>query len=222
MAGKTEREIDNPYLAARQEWNERYGSYIRAAHQWRIIAFVSLGMAVVGTGYALFQSTQVKLIPYIVEVDKLGSASLAEFPERIEYADERVLRAMLGSWISNFRSVTPDATVQKRYIDKTYAMLNQQDSATKRINAWFQANSPFVRARSETVSIEASNIVALSERTYQIDWTETIRDRDGKELALHRYRGIATVSLSPPQNEAVIRLNPIGLYVKEFDWTEQL
>ena len=34
--------------------------------------------------------------------------------------------------------------------------------------------------------------------------------------------GVATVALTPPQDEAVIRLNPIGLYLRDFDWTAQL
>ena len=110
---------DNPYLAARQEWNERYGSYVKAAAAWRTIGIVAMVMAVIGFAYALFQSTQVKLVPYIVEVDKLGTAASAGYPQQIEYADPRVVRATLGSFISNYRSVTPDAVVQKKYIDRT-------------------------------------------------------------------------------------------------------
>ena len=34
--------------------------------------------------------------------------------------------------------------------------------------------------------------------------------------------GIAYVALTAPQDEAIIRLNPIGLYVTDFDWTAQL
>jgi len=30
------------------------------------------------------------------------------------------------------------------------------------------------------------------------------------------------VTLTAPQDEATIRLNPIGLYVRDFDWTAQL
>ncbi|MBG21772.1 MAG: conjugal transfer protein TrbF [Rhizobiales bacterium] len=220
MARKTT--IDNPYIAARMEWNERYGSYTKAAASWRIVGITGMLMAVIGFSYALFQSTQVKLVPYVVEVDKLGTAATAGYPQQIEYADPRVVRATLGSFISNFRSVTPDTVVQKQYIDRAYAHLRSSDPATEKVNAWFRSNSPFDRAHEKTVAIEVNNIVPLSNQSYQIDWTEYERNRQGKELATRRFRGIATVTLTPPQDEAVIRLNPIGLYLRDFDWTAQL
>ena len=213
---------DNPYLAARQEWTERYGSYVKAARSWRIVGVTGMLLAVISTSYALYQSTQVKLVPYIVEVDKLGSAVSAGFPQQIEYADPRVVRATLGDFVTNFRSVTPDAVVQKGYIDRTYAMLRTSDPATEKVNGWFRANSPFEKARTGTVAIEVNNIVPLSNQSYQIDWTEFERDRKGNETATRRFRGIATVTLTPPQDEASIRLNPIGLYIRDLDWTAQL
>ena len=213
---------DNPYLAARLEWNERYGGFVKAANTWRIVAVVSLTMALIGTSYALYQSTQVKLVPYIVEVDRLGTPASAGFPAQIDYADPRVVRGMLGAFVTSFKSITPDAVVQKQYIDRTYALLRTTDPSTEKVNAWFRGANPFDRARTATVSIEINNVVALSNQSYQIDWTEFERDRQGKELATRRFRGIATVTLSPPLDEATIRLNPIGLYVRDFDWTAQL
>jgi type IV secretion system protein TrbF len=213
---------ENPYLAARQEWNERYGSYVNAARAWRIVGVLGLAMALTSFTYALYLSTQVKLVPYIVEVDKLGMAVAAGFPEQIEYADPRVVRAALGNFVTSFRSITPDAVVQKQYIDRTYALLRTADPSTQKINAWFRGNPPFEKARSATVAIEVNNIVALSNRTHQIDWTEYERDRKGRETGTRRFRGIATVALTAPQDEATIRLNPIGLYVQDFDWTAQL
>lgn len=213
---------ESPYLAARQEWTERYGSYVQAARAWRIVGILSLSMAVIGFSYAMYLSTQVKLVPYIVEVDKLGTSISAGFPQQIEYADPRVVRATLGNFVTSFRSITPDAVVQKQYIDRTYALLRTSDPSTQKVNAWFRGNSPFEKAKTSTVSIEVNNIVALSNQTYQIDWTEYERDRKGKETGTRRFRGIATVTLSAPQDEAIIRLNPIGLYIQDFDWTAQL
>ena len=213
---------DNPYLAARQEWTERYGSYVRAASAWRLVGIVSLSLATLSTGYALYQSTEVKLVPYIVEVDKLGSAVNAGFPAQIEYADPRVVRASLAAFVTNFRSVTPDAVVQKQYIDRAYALLRTSDPATEKVNNWFRSSSPFDKAKTATVAIEVNNVVPLSGQSFQIDWTEYERDRKGKEVATRRFRGIANVVLIPPQDESVIRLNPIGLYLKDFDWTAQI
>lgn len=213
---------DNPYLAARQEWSERYGSYVRAAAAWRAVGLVGLSLAVIGFSYALYLSTQVHLVPFIVEVDRLGNTVSGGLAQQIEYSDPRVIRATLASFVSSFRSVTPDAVVQKQYIDRTYALLRTADPSTEKINAWFRGNSPFEKAVKSTVAIEVNNVVALSSRTYQIDWTEYERDRSGKEAATRRFRGIATVAITPPQDEATIRLNPIGLYVKDFDWTAQL
>ena len=213
---------DNPYIAARQEWTERYGSYVKAANAWRIVGVTSLALALVSTSYALYQSTQVKLVPYIVEVDKLGEAVNAGFPAQIEYADPRVVRAVLAGFVTNFRSVTPDAVVQKQYIDRVYAMLRTTDPSTEKVNGWFRSASPFEKAKTATVSVEVNNVVPLSTQSFQIDWTEFERDRKGKEIATRRFRGVATVVLIPPQDEAVIRLNPIGLYLKDFDWTAQI
>ncbi|RYE56953.1 MAG: conjugal transfer protein TrbF, partial [Rhizobiaceae bacterium] len=154
-----DRVPENPYLAARQEWSERYGSYVKAASAWRIVGILGLSMAVIGFGYAMYLSTQVKLVPYIVEVDKLGTAVTAGFPQQIEYADARVVRSTLGGFVSSFRSITPDAVVQKQYIDRTYALLRTSDPSTEKINAWFRGNSPFERAKKNTVAIEVNNIV---------------------------------------------------------------
>lgn len=215
-------EQENPYLSARMEWNERYGGFIRDARAWRLVALVSLALATTGLGHAIFLSQTTRIIPYIVEVDRLGSPVAVGVPERIEYADPRVVRAILGNFIASFRAVTPDSVVQKQYIDRTYALLRASDPSTEKINAWFRSNSPFEAARRSTVAVEVSNIVALSRQSYQIDWTEFERDRRGREIATRRYRGIATVTLTEPQDEAVIRLNPIGLYIRDFDWTAQL
>lgn len=55
---------------------------MQAAAAWRMVGVLGLTMAVIGFGYAMYLSTQVRLVPYIVEVDKLGTSVTAGFPNR--------------------------------------------------------------------------------------------------------------------------------------------
>lgn len=216
-----QRAPDNPYLAARQEWSERYGSYVRAASAWRAVGILSLAMAVIGFGYALYLSTQVKLVPYIVEVDKLGNTVSGGFPQQIEYADARVVRATLGISLQAFAPLHPMRWF-KSNISTALTHCCGQVIPRRKGQCLVPRKLAFEKAVNATIAIEVNNIVALSNQTYQIDWTEYERDRKGKEVATRRFRGIATVAITSPQDEATIRLNPIGVYVTDFDWTAQL
>ena len=66
---------NNPYLNAREEWLERYGSYMTRAANWRAVAFVALFTTLLSLCGNIIQASQVKTVPYIIEVDKLGRAA---------------------------------------------------------------------------------------------------------------------------------------------------
>ena len=64
---------NNPYLDAKAEWLERYGDYISQKRNWQLAAFLCLLITLVCVFYVGYMGTQNKLIPYIIEVDKLGN-----------------------------------------------------------------------------------------------------------------------------------------------------
>ena len=72
-----ETEEHNPYLDGRREWLERYGSYIQRARQWRFMALAALLLAGISVTGNVLQATQSKMVPYIIEVDKIGKAAVA-------------------------------------------------------------------------------------------------------------------------------------------------
>ena len=160
----------------------------------------------------------------MIAIDKIGTPVFAGFPERIEYADRRVIQNLLADFVANFRSVTTDGTVLKRNVERLYGFLITADPATNKITNYFrtEGQDPFVRALTETVSVQVRSIVPLSETSYQIDWLEIVRKPNGDEKNRIAMKGVVQVQMIPPQSEAVIRTNPIGLYVKDFDWTQQL
>jgi type IV secretion system protein VirB5 len=81
----------SPYLAARQEWNERYGSYIAQAYAWRLTALIALVIAAIATGGLVLIASQSQVVPYVVKVDRLGTAIAVDRADRAERPDEAVI-----------------------------------------------------------------------------------------------------------------------------------
>lgn len=213
---------ENPYLSARREWNERYGSYIASANSWKIIAMLSMLVAVISVIGVVYIGSQNKMVPYVVEVDKLGKTVAVAPATQATKNDSRVVKAYLADFIVNFRSVIVDAAVQRQVINKTYSLLSNSSPATQSINQYFQdGNSPLQRAATETVTVEITSVLPISDKTWQVEWKETERSRRGLIKAQKRFKAAITVKFMPPTKEIEILRNPIGLYVEEISWSEQ-
>jgi type IV secretory pathway TrbF-like protein len=86
-------ESETPYQRAAQAWDERIGSARVQAKNWRLMAFGSLALSMGLAGGLVWQSTHGSIVPWVVQVDKLGQAQ-AVAPATADYA--RVIRRSLG------------------------------------------------------------------------------------------------------------------------------
>lgn len=219
---KQRSNTENPYLAARAEWNERYGSFVSQARIWQGVGVLSLTLAIVATGYALYLGSQSRIIPYVVEVDRLGNAQAGTYAPSVQYTEERVIEAAIADFISNWRGVTVDGRLQKDRINKLYSYLSSSDAATAKLNTYFreQGGDPFKRAKTRTVSVGVHALNRISDQSYQVDWSEVEYDREGYEQGRRRFRAIISIAIIPPATEQLILQNPVGLYVTDYDLTE--
>src|SRR5215468_11111872 len=62
----------NPYLAARREWDERYGDFLTRARNWRTVAVICALVSLVTSGGMVWLSTKSRVIPFVVAIDNLG------------------------------------------------------------------------------------------------------------------------------------------------------
>src|SRR5690606_6416348 len=60
------------YQAAAQAWDERIGSARVQARNWRLMAFVCLGLALLMSAALAWHASQAIVTPYVVEVDTAG------------------------------------------------------------------------------------------------------------------------------------------------------
>jgi type IV secretory pathway TrbF-like protein len=214
----------NPYLAARREWNERYGSYIAQAASWRRVALLALTVAAAAVGGLIYLGSQSKLVPYVVRVDGFGRAAALGPAERLTRPDARLITAALAAFINDAFSVIADGAAQKDAILRVYAHISTADPINAILNELYKspAHNPFERAKSQTVAVAVSSVIPLTESTWEAEWTETVRDRAGALLATRPMKGVLTIALVPVTEERTILLNPLGLYVKNFNWSEHL
>jgi type IV secretion system protein VirB5 len=220
---------DNPYLTARRTWNEHVGAVVSSRQTWQIIAILSFLIALAAVGGMIHVGSQSKFIPYVVEVDKLGQAVAVGPAQRAGAFDQRAVRAAVTSFIENARLVSPDVALQRRAVFRVYAMLSANDAATARMNEWLSGSddsSPFKRASKETVSIEITSVLPQTPDTWQVDWIEAVRDRQGiakgVPLRMRALVTVYTVAATAQTTEEQMRDNPFGIYVRDFSWSRQL
>ncbi|HYQ92664.1 MAG TPA: conjugal transfer protein TrbF [Candidatus Competibacteraceae bacterium] len=219
---------DNPYLTARRAWNEHVGGVVSSRQTWQVIGILSLLIALAGVGGMIYIGSQSKFVPYVIEVDKLGQAVAVAPADKAAPVDARVVHASVAAFIADARLVTPDTAVQRNAIFRVYAMLAPNDPATAKMTEWLNGtpeSSPFKRAAKETVTVEITSVLPQSSETWQVDWVETARDRQGIiKVQPFRMRALVTVYVVPPTSQTTeeqIRRNPIGIYVRDFSWSKQ-
>jgi type IV secretion system protein VirB5 len=212
----------NPYLNARREWNERYGSYIAQAAAWRLTAIVSLCIAAVAVAGVVYMGSQSRIVPYVVQVDKLGTTLAIGRADQAAPVDSRVMRATLAHWINNVRSVYVDAAAERAVLKEAYATVNRRGPAYNALNEYFRANDPFERAKQETVSVEVLSVLPLTDSTWRVEWREDRRGRDGNLASQQQMQATVTVIVSPPTDDSAALLNPLGIFVNAFNWSPRL
>jgi type IV secretion system protein VirB5 len=212
----------NPYLAARREWDERYGDFIKHARNWRVVALICALTALVSTAGIVWQSARSRVVPFVVLMDNLGRPVASGTPDQVVVNDDRLKRAALFSWVENVRIVTPDAVAQRRAIDRVYGFIANGTQAQVFISEYYRSDPPFKRAQTNTVSVEVNSVLPTGERTFEVDWVETVRDLYGAIKSTDHWKASLTIAVNPPSDEAQMRINPLGVYVTQANWEKVL
>jgi type IV secretion system protein TrbF len=221
--GRRQGENENPYLAARRTWNDQAAANVANRQMWQVLGILSLMIALAGVGGVIYIGSQSKFVPYVVEVDKHSETIAVGPAQRAGDADPRVVHASVASFIGDIRMVTPDVALQRKAVYHVYSMLSSK------ANDWLNGtedSSPFKRAEKETVSIEITSVLPQTPDTWQVDWVETVRDRQGvvkgQPYKMRALVTVYTVQTTPQTTEDQIRNNPLGIYVRDFSWSKQV
>jgi type IV secretion system protein VirB5 len=212
-------EPGTPYQRAGQVWDERIGSARVQARNWRLMALGGLLLSGSLAGGLLWQSLQSRVVPYVVEVDRLGEPRAVAPAEQDYRPTDPQIAWHLGRFITNVRSVSLDPVLMRQNWLAAYAMVTKRGAAF--LDEHARAADPFAEVGTRTVSVEVTSVVRASDRAFQVKWTETAYER-GSLVGTARWTAILAIAVRPPKSAETLRRNPLGLYVDGIDWAREL
>lgn len=210
----------SPFARAAQVWDDRIGGVRVQARNWRLMAFASFGLTVALAGGLIYQSTQTRVEAYVVEIDPAGR------PGQVQLLGERYepTAAQISFHVSELvrktRSRPIDPVVLKQNWDTAYRFL--AGDAVVAMNDYAARADPFGTAKRDTaVAVEVVSVVQRSDGSFQVRWKETTYER-GNQTKANYWTGLFTTKVMPPRTSRAVFDNPLGVYVTNFNWTEEM
>jgi type IV secretion system protein VirB5 len=216
--GKTPQP-ETPYQRAAQVWDERIGSARVQAKNWRLMAFGSLALSA-GLSVALvWQSASGSIVPWVVQVDKLGQAQSVA-PAVADYrATDPQIAFHLARFIEQVRSIPADAIIVRQNWLRAYDFTTQGGALA--LGDYARANDPFTKVGKQQIAVEVSSVIRASPESFRVAWVER-RYQDGSLASTERWSAILTIVVQIPRDAEKLRANPLGIYVNAINWSREL
>ena len=212
-------EPETPYQKATQAWDERIGSARVQAKNWRLMAFGSLLLSCGLAAGLVWQSTHGTVVPWVVQVDKLGQAR-AVAPATADYtpADPQIAW-YLAQFIQDVRAVPADPVVVRQNWLQAYDFTTTAGATA--LNEYARADDPFAKLGKQQIAVDVSSVIRASPDSFRVAWVER-RYQDGALADTTRWTAILTIAIQSPSDADRLRKNPLGIYVNAINWSKEL
>ena len=210
---------ETPYQKAAQVWDERIGSVRVQARNWRLIAFGNLALAAGLAAALVWQATRGTIVPWVVQVDKLGEAQVVA-PASGDYRpSDAQIAWYLAQFIEQVRSVGVDPIILRQNWLKAYDFVT--DRGALALNDYARTNDPFAKIGKGQVAVDVSSVIRASPDSFRIAWVERRYENDAL-AATERWTAIVTVAIATPHDADRLRKNPLGVFVHAINWSKEL
>ncbi|MDI5927793.1 conjugal transfer protein TrbF [Rhizobium leguminosarum] len=211
-------EPETPYQKAAQAWDERIGSARVQARNWRLMAFGSLLLAGGFAAALIWQSTQGTVVPWVVQIDKIGEQAVAPATADYRPTDPQIAWH-LARFIENVRSIPADAVIVRQNWLSAYEFTTDRGAVA--LNDYARANDPFTKVGKVQVAVDVSSVIRASPESFRVAWSER-RYENGQLSSTERWTAILTVVIEQPRTADKLRANPLGVYVNAINWSKEL
>lgn len=213
--------VETPYTRARLESDGLLGLACRQKALWQLASALLAALLAVAVVGLIYLGSLPHLQPYVIEVNREGSATYRGTVERAFTPTEAIVRHQLVEFIQLTRTVTSDIALYRQRMVTARNMVTTQ--GRKYWDQWGTEFKPMEMATTQTTAVEIVSAQPLSETTWQIDWRERSWDLRANPLGKPvMWRAVLKVVKDPKGSEKQLLDNPFGLYVDEFHWDRLL
>lgn len=216
--GKTPQP-ETPYQRASQVWDERIGSARVQARNWRLMAFGSLILSAGFAAALVWQSTRGTVVPWVVQVDKLGQAQTVAAATADYRPTDPQVAWHLARFIEQVRSIPADPIIVRQNWLRAYDWTT--DRGATALNDYARSNDPFTKVGKQQVAVEVSSVIRASPDSFRVAWVER-RYENGQLSTTERWTAILTIVIQTPRDAERLRANPLGIYVNAISWSREM
>ena len=212
-------EPETPYQKAAQAWDERIGSARVQAKNWRFMAFGSLILSAGFAAALVWQSTRGTVVPWVVEVDKLGQAQTVAAATADYRPTDPQVAWHLARFIEQVRSIPADPIIVRQNWFRAYDWTT--DRGATALNDYARSNDPFTKVGKQQVAVEVSSVIRASPDSFRVAWIER-RYENGQLSTTERWTAILTIVIQTPRDADRLKANPLGIYVNAISWSREM
>lgn len=211
----------SPAEKAQAAWDAREGAIVvRMANLRRTIILLCV-VCVILAGGLVAQSLKASVVPYIVEVDtQTGRVRNAGILREEGYTpQEAETRYFLNQFLLHIREIPLDPVVYRTNLTNAYAFLTR-DAAAK-MSAELKNEKLSEKFGAKTVQVQIISCLPMEgSSSWQIRWNEEEFTIGSGQKTVTPMSGIFMVTNITPKEEQVLDVNPLGIYVSDFNWTK--
>ena len=146
-----------PYQRAAQAWDDRIGSARVQAKNWRLAFFGTLALSGGLAGGLVWQSTRGHIVPWVVQVDRLGEAQAVAPAEAGYRPTDPQIAFHLARFIEQVRAIPADPVIVRQNWLRAYDFTT--DRGALALNEYARANDPFANVGRVQVAVEVSSVI---------------------------------------------------------------
>src|SRR3546814_6040002 len=142
------------------------------AKNWRLAFFATLALSGGLAAVLVIQGARGTIVPWVVEVDKLGEAQTVAPAEAGYRPTDPQIAFHLGRFVEQVRSVPADPVIVRQNWLRAYDFTT--DRGALALNDYARTNDPFANVGRVQVAIDVSSVIRASPDSFRIAWTEQI------------------------------------------------